>query len=386
MDATRWRERGRESGLSRMATLGWRHRILREVREWFHQQGFMEVETPTLVKAPSPEAVFSPITTLAAGTTDGGYLITSPEFQLKRMLVGGFEKIYRLGPVFRGGELGAHHNPEFTMLEWYRIHQGAEALGTEAPGAEVLTEDLAGLFNRLAPLVEELAEVLEEDPQPGGAEAPKARTLSKRAADLSRASIPQATVAALFKAHLGMDIRGVAQVEALIKAVQAADDGQEILRGVLPGNQDGEGAGTEAANVGFTEVFTRLWLEVEQRLPPEPLLVVDWPAPLASLARLKPDDPTLAERVELYAGGLELANGFAELTDPVEQRRRFEKDLADRKAQGLPQVPLDEAFLGALAEGMPPAAGMALGVDRLVMYLTAAPDITHVLPFAWDER
>jgi lysyl-tRNA synthetase class 2 len=125
---------------------------------------------------------------------------------------------------------------------------------------------------------------------------------------------------------------------------------------------------------------------VEAALDAAPLLVTEWPAPTASLARLKPDDPSVAERMELYAGGLELANGFAELTDPAEQRRRFAADLAERNRLGLPSLPLDEAFLAALAEGMPPAAGMALGIDRLVLLLTGAQAIRDVLPFAWDER
>jgi lysyl-tRNA synthetase class 2 len=168
---------------------------------------------------------------------------------------------------------------------------------------------------------------------------------------------------------MGLELAGVTTAAGLRAAAEAAG---------LP----------DAASLSgdFVEALSSLWVRIEPLLGAAPLLVGDWPAPTASLARLKPDDPTLAERLELYVGGLELANGFHELTDPAEQRRRFERDLAARRAQGLPPVPLDEAFLAALAEGMPPAAGMALGVDRLAMLLTGARTVRDVLPFAWDER
>ncbi len=266
------------------------------------------------------------------------------------MLVGGFERIYRLGPAYRGGEVGAHHNPEFTMLEWYRAHAGAEALAL----------DLEGLLGRLAPLARDAAaQVLHP------ATAARLRGLAE---DLARRPYRQETMASLFRHYLGMDIAGVTTAEGLRGAALAAN---------VPG--------WEALPPAFDDAFFTLWERIEPLLPPEPLLVGAWPAPLASLAQLKPDDPAVALRVELYVGGLELANGFAELTDAAEQRRRFAADLAARAARGLPAVPLDEAFLSALEEGLPPAAGMALGVDRLAMLLTGAPAIRDVLPFADDE-
>jgi elongation factor P--(R)-beta-lysine ligase len=346
-DALRWRQA--PGGVTRMALLRRRHRILQAVRAWFDAEGFLEADTPALVRAPSPEPVFAPI---AAGAD---WLITSPEFQHKRLLVGGFERIYRLGPAFRGGEVGAHHNPEFTLLEWYRAHADSAALAT----------DLEGLLGTLAPLALEAA-ALWGDPA-------RAQTLRARAAALQRRPWPRATVRELFAAHLGLELAGVTTAPALRAAALRAGAGvSEAEAAALQGD--------------FTAAFSALWVRIEPRLPAGPLLVTDWPAPTASLARLKPGDPTLAERVELYVDGVELANGFAELTDPAEQRRRFEADLAARRAQGLPPVPLDEAFLAALEEGMPPAAGMALGVDRLVLLLTGAGTLREVLPFAWDER
>ena len=343
-DALRWRAPG--GGMpSRMTLLRLRAVVLRGIREWFHQQDFLETDTPALLRAPSPEAVFEPI---QAGE---GWLGTSPEFQLKRMLVGGFERIYRMGPVFRGAEVGPHHNPEFTLLEWYRVDAGLEAMAA----------DLEGLLGHLAPMARTF---LEDDALAGAGSVPGEHMVRLRA--LEGAPFARATVAKLFAVHLKMNLSGVETVEALRQAAQEA--GREA-----PAGED------------FTALFSRLWLDVEAEFPDAPLLVVDWPAPTASLARLKPGDPTVAERMELYAGGLELANGFAELTDPAEQRARFERDLAQRAEQGLRTVPLDEPFLGALEEGMPPAAGMALGVDRLVMLLSGADRIRNVLPFAWDE-
>ena len=346
-DALRWR--AAPQGVTRMALLEQRQRTVQALRAWFAAEGFLEVETPALVRAPSPEPVFAPVP--AGGPAADGWLITSPEFQLKRMLVGGFERIYRMGPVFRGGEVGAHHNPEFTLLEWYRAHAGSDALAA----------DLERLLGGLAPLAEAAAALWPD--------AGRAALLRERAAALRRRPWPRVTVRELFARHLRMEIGGVTDARALCAAARAAR---------VPG--------ADALPADFTAAFSALWLRIEAALPPAPLLVAEWPAPAASLARLKPGDPSVAERLELYAGGLELANGFAELTDPAEQRRRFAADQAARAAQGLPPVPLDEAFLAALEEGMPPAAGMALGVDRLVLLLTGAETLRDVLPFAWDER
>ncbi|MDH4246825.1 MAG: EF-P lysine aminoacylase EpmA [Deltaproteobacteria bacterium] len=350
-DALRWQSASPGEALPRMSFLRLRHAVTRALRDYFDSQGFLEVDTPALVRAPSPEAVFEPI---SVGRE--AYLITSPEFQLKRMLVGGFERIYRLGAAFRGGEIGPLHNPEFTLLEWYHCLAGTEALA----------EDLARLLQALAPLAEQAADLWHAQ---SGARGEVSLRLRRLGEACHRPAIPVVTVRNLCADTLGVDLRGITQAKDLRRALLAAGY-----------------AGEAREDWDFTALFSALWLRVEQRMPPEPLLISEWPAPLASLARLKPDDPSVAERIELYAGGLELANGFAELTDPFEQRRRFHADLEQRRSSGLPSVPLDECFLSALEEGMPPAAGMALGVDRLVMLLTGAPQLRHVLPFAWDER
>ncbi len=359
--------RGRLPGapVSRMTYLKLRHAVLRTIRSYFEEQGFLEVDTPVLVRAPSPEPQFSPV------EAEGGFLIASPEFQMKRMLVGGFEKIFRIGAVFRAGESGAHHNPEFTLLEWYRAYRGLDAMG----------EDLEALLGLLAPLSVPAADTavpaVDAAVSTANAAAPlpgnphSARTFAARtfaARSLGARPFPRISIAELFQRHLGMTVAGVTTAPDLRAAALAA-----------------KVAGAEKLPGDFEQAFSVLWERVEPLLGREPLLVVDWPAPLASLARLNPADPNVAERMELYAGGLELANGFAELTDPAEQRRRFERQLNARKRQGLPPVPLDEKFLAALAQGMPPASGMALGVDRLVMLLGGAADIRQVLPFSAEE-
>jgi lysyl-tRNA synthetase class 2 len=350
-DALRWRKPGRAP--SRMALLRLRHGVLRELRGFFDGQGFVEVETPAWVRAPSPEPQFAPV---SAGE---GYLITSPEFQLKRLLVGGLERVYRIGPAFRGGERGGQHNPEFTLLEWYRVDAGTDELAA----------DLHALLCRLAPLAEAFAAQSGASGPGGSGTGISSHTAPPRLRpDWVIAPLRRETVAGLFRRHLGMDLTGVTTAEALLRAARAAGRPEA---GELPPT--------------FDQAFSRLWVELEPHFPLEPFLVADWPAPLARLARRNPRDPRLAERLELYAGRMELANGFAELTDPVQQRERFLAQLDQRRKQGLPPLPLDEAFLEALADGMPPAAGMALGVDRLVMLVAGAADIRDVLSFAAEE-
>lgn len=337
-DALRWRNLGRTP--SRMALLRFRHQMLRALREWFDEQDFLEVETPLLVPAPSPEVQFQPFAvTVEGASAPVGFLITSPEFQMKRMLVGGFPRIYQICRCFRGMESGRRHNPEFSMLEWYR---SGGMVGD-------VTQDLEGFISALHHAASEL---------PG----------------ITRPSLPKppwrrTTVRALFAQHFQLDLDELSDAVRLRKTVVAQGHADWL-----------EGAES------YDDVFFRLWDRLEPELGREgPLFVHAWPLPLASLARELPENPGYADRVELYMDGLELANGFGELTDPAEQRRRFENDLTNRQAAGRDSVPLDEPFLASLEEGMPPAAGMALGIERLLMWLSGSQDIREVLAFAWDE-
>ena len=284
-------------------TLRFRSDVLATVRLFFRQQGFCEVETPTLVRSPGMEPQ------LCAVPAGERWLITSPEYHMKRLLASGMDRIYQIARCFREDERGAHHAREFTMLEWYRAGVGYEAL----------MEDCEALLAHLLPL-------------------------HRGAASLA-APFERLTVAEAFLRHAGADASALPE-----------DD------------------------------FFRLLVErVEPQLGRQrPTVLYEWPAAYAALARLKPDDPAVALRFELYAGGIEIANAFDELCDAAEQRRRLLGEQATRRARGLEVYPLDERFLDAVGR-MPAASGIALGLDRLVMLLWGARHIEEVRAFAEDD-
>jgi lysyl-tRNA synthetase class 2 len=307
------------------AVLEARGRILRAVRAWFEAEGFLEVETPARVRSPGQEVHLDAI---AAG--DGHWLITSPEYHLKRLVAAGFSQVVEIGRCWRDHESGPHHATEFTMVEWYRAGAPLETLAADC-------EALIGVAIRAT----------ERGPSALGLAAPFART----------------TVRELFRRHAGLDLRGDEDAAELGDQARAA--------GVALGSAE-----------AWDDIFYQVFLDrIEPALATAgPTFVFDWPAPLAALARPKPKDPRLCERFELYAGGLELANAFGELTDAVEQRRRFEAESHVRAARGKAVYPIDEALLAALPR-MPPTAGIALGFDRLVMLALGLPDIRQVQAF-----
>ena len=290
-----------------------RARILRSARDFFDTRGFLEIETPLVVPSPGLDLhLDAPVVT----TRDGErYLITSPEYQMKRLLAGGLERIYQVTKCFRNDEIGERHQPEFTMLEWYRAFSGVEAVMRD-------TEEL----------VAEVARAVS-----GGT------TLRTSRGDVDvTPPWPRITVREAFGRFAKVDLRDV-----------VADE----------------------------ERFYRLLVEeVEPALADfGALFLCDYPASMASLARKKPSDPRFAERFEAYVGGIELCNGFGELTCPSEQRARLTADQEVRRARGLPVYPIDERFLRALEEGMPPSGGNALGLDRLVMLALGAAHIEDVI-------
>ena len=283
-----------------------RHRILRAVRAFFDERGFLEVEVPTLWGEVIPEDHIEPV------RCGDRWLLTSPEIHMKRLLAEGHERIYAIGPNFRAGERGALHHPEFRMLEWYRAGGDLDALAL----------DVEGLFGAVADAlgVDELS-------------------WRGRAAAL-RGGWDRRDIADVFTEHAGWD-------------PVAAWDGDRF------------DLDTDA------RVGPRLgW--------PRPLLLEAWPAAQAALARLDPADPRVARRMEAWVCGLELSNGFEELTDPTEQRARFDAVDAARAARGLEPLGQPEAFLETVAH-MPPSAGMALGLDRMVMLFTGAETIDEVV-------
>ncbi|MFL5262481.1 MAG: EF-P lysine aminoacylase EpmA [Anaeromyxobacteraceae bacterium] len=324
-----------------------RARLSAVVRAFLSDLGYEEVETPCLVPAPGMEphidAFCAPFQPADGGRATPLWLHSSPEYAMKRLLADGFHRTFQLARVFRNGEVSATHNPEFTMLELYRA------------GA-----DYEGVMRDVEALVAEAARAL------GGGTALAA---GGRALDLA-APYERLSVAEAFRVHVGVDLL-------------ACEGDVARLRAALGSRALDVGAASDT----FDDLFFRLFLDrVEPALAAtgRPVYVVDWPAPMAALSRVKAADPRVAERFELYAGGLELANGFSELTDAAEQRRRLEEERALRVKLGRPAYPLDERFLEAVGR-MPEAGGVAVGFDRLLMLLTGAASIDDVLLFPARE-
>ncbi len=286
--------------------------MLERIRAYFAAQEVREVQTPVL----SASAVSDPaIESVAAETARGErlWLQTSPEYPMKRLLAAGFGDCYQVCPVFRDGESGRLHNPEFTMIEWYRLDYGIGEMEHDVD--RVLRVACAELR-----------------------EFPPARAVGYRAAMQQGCGIDCAT-AQVPEIRAALASRGIDPVDA---GAWDRDEWLDLLMGAVVGPSLGHDA---------------------------PVFLHDYPPEQAALARLRtePDGSRVAERFELYVDGLELANGFRELGDAGEQRQRFERDQATRQRRGLPLRPLDERLLAALATGLPDCAGVALGFDRLVV-------------------
>jgi lysyl-tRNA synthetase class 2 len=329
-----------------------RARLSGGVRRTLGEMGYEEVETPCLVPAPGMEPHLSPFE--APFVPEGGgaarplWLHTSPEYAMKRLLAEGFPRVFQLSRVFRNGEVSRTHNPEFTMLELYRAGTGYE-----------------GIMADLERLLDACARALSAD---GSTRVRRGGRVLDLAAPYERLTCAEA-----FRRHAGVDLgacldggRGDGARLAALARVAGLDPGPE-----------GE---------PFEDVFFRVMLDaVEPRLGLErPTYLVDWPAPMAALSRVKGDDPRWAERFELYAGGLELANGFTELNDAAEQRARLVEEQQLRGRLGRPVLPLDEPFLEAVGR-MPDAGGVAVGFDRVLMLLVEADAIGDVLLFPAEE-
>ncbi|MDV3468396.1 EF-P lysine aminoacylase EpmA [Stenotrophomonas sp. C3(2023)] len=295
------------------------------IRAFFSERAVLEVETPILSAAGNTEPNIDSFQTRFSGHRDGGeplrWLRTSPEHALKRLLAAGVGDCYELGRVFRNGEAGGRHNPEFTMLEWYRVGWDHHRL----------IEETAALVQQALALV--------------------GRTATLDIIDYR----------SLYQRHLGID-----PFAASLPALQ-----QALGEGVV----DGEGLGRDD------------WLDLLMTHHIQPqfdtavmTVVHDWPASQAALARVRPGEPPLAERFELYLGAVELANGYHELNDAAEQRARFAHDLQRRRARGQVLPPIDEALLQALPQ-LPACAGVAVGVDRLLMAMNHTGRIADVLAF-----
>jgi lysyl-tRNA synthetase class 2 len=323
MSANDWRPTASLPALKARADLN------RLIRDFFQHRAVLEVETPLMSRGSGTDPHLTPIVARygVEHASEGSprYLQTSPEFAMKRLLAAGSGPIYQLCKAFRDGESGSRHNPEFTMLEWYR------------PGLslEQLMDEVEALVRETLPL--------------------------------AAAAIPRLSYAALFQRELGIDPHAAALAD-LQALVQTRVDAQLEL-----GERDA--------------CLDLLYSALIEPTLIEPVFIHDYPASQAALAKTEPDAQgrLVARRFELVIGGLELANGYDELSDAAEQARRFEEDGIKRARLGLPQLAVDLRLVAALAQGLPACAGVALGVDRLLMLKLGTRNIEDVLTFP-EER
>jgi lysyl-tRNA synthetase class 2 len=316
-----WRPTATLSALRRRAEL------LASAREFFRRRGVLEVETPILSAVAVSDPQIDSLATAVAGRPGPFYLSTSPEYPMKRLLAAGSGDIYQISRVFRDGEHGRWHNPEFTMLEWYRLGFDDAALMSEV---ETLVGALLAPGRLLAP-----AERLTY------AEALR-RHAGVDAFDAGDADLDRAALAHGVECHADLD----------------RDGKLDLLMGLVVG--------------------PRLGCD-------RPCFLCDYPASQAALARLKPGTPAVAARFEFYLDGIELANGFHELADAREQRTRFERDLETRRLRNRSRPPMDARFLAALESGLPDCAGVALGFDRLVGIALGVPELAQAMAFPIDN-
>lgn len=314
--------------------------ITRALRAWFDEQGFAEVETGVLQVSPGNEThLHAPRTELirADGTRATRYLRTSPEFAAKKLLAAGEQKIFEFARVFRDRERGDLHLPEFTMLEWYRA--GASYDAVMADSVVVIAR---------------------------AAKATGIGRFSFRGRNADPFAEPERlTVAAAFERFAGIDLLATVADGEGDRAALAAVAGKKVR---ITGDDT------------WSDIFSKVLVEhVEPQLGQGRLTVLlEYPVPEAALARAKPSDPRVAERFEIYACGVELANGFGELTDAAEQRHRFTQAMDEKQRRYGERYPLDEEFLAAVAL-MPEASGVALGFDRLVMLASGAVRVDQVV-------
>ena len=315
-----------------------RNRLQASIRGWFAEREFLEVDPSALQVSPGNETHLHAFTCTAIGNDGQGqqrYLHTSPEFAMKKLLAAGERRIFSFAHVWRNRERGARHSPEFTMLEWYRVGQPYEVL---------MADTMA--FLRLAA---------------GGGNLRHRDMICDPAQEPQRLSVAEA-----FRLYAGIDLLATLDGVATDRDALAA---QAVAAGLRVAGDD-----------VWSDIFSRVLSErVEPHLGQGRVTILDrYPAAEAALARVCADDAREAERFEVYACGVELANGFGELTNPVEQRRRFQAEMDEKQRIYGERYPLDEDFLAALAL-TPEACGIALGFDRLVMLATGAPNIDDVI-------
>lgn len=309
---------------ARFETLHLRARLLNDIRAFFLDRNVLEVETPSLSQSTVTSPYIESLITRIQGHRSAFYLQTSPEFAMKRLLAAGSGCIYQICKAFRDGESGQRHNPEFTMLEWYRIGFDHYDLMDEM---DQLLQSVAGT-------------------QPA-----------------QRVSYRQ-----LFLDYLGFDPFSAEKAELIIQIQQLA----------LPYEF---GLLTHCSQDDLFDILIGHVIEPQLGQANTPTFVYDFPSSQAALARISTENSQVAERFEVYLFGMELANGFHELADAEEQKQRFLAENQQRKQKGLAEIPIDQHFIAALQHGLPDCAGVALGVDRLLMAMLRTQRIEEVLAF-----
>jgi lysyl-tRNA synthetase class 2 len=315
--------------------------VLREIRTFFDRQGFIEVETPLLIRSPGMEPHLRAFET----ESESGrrlYLPTSPEYAMKRLLSEGLERIYQLCKSFRDEAPSTFHNPEFTMLEWYRAYSDYREIAADT---ESLVAHVAKRVTGSTRLTFRRIDVDVSTPW-------------------ERLSVREA-----FCRYSDVDGDPCGDPGAFLASAKTSKSTS------LDDRDD------------FDSAFFKIFLDqIEPNLgSPRPTILTDYPASMAALAKRSTDSPEIAERFEVYIAGIELANAFTELNDPAEQRNRLESESAKRASLGAPEYAIDESFLDALRSGVPPSGGIALGVDRLIMLLSDTDHIADVLAFPFPE-
>jgi len=314
-----------------IVTLKRRAQLLADVRRFFSERNVLEVETPVLSQAAPTATYLDSFSTLyqpTGITPKAYYLQTSPEFAMKRLLAAGSGDIYQIAKVFRHGELGRLHNPEFTMLEWYRPALSYQALMTEV---DTLLQEVAGL--------------------------PAAISMRYHEA---------------FLQYLDVDIDAV---------------DTDVLRNLTMSQINGLPSDWQCGRDGWLELLMSEVIEPRLAVLAVPVMVFDFPSSQAQLAKVYQNSlgHNVAARFEVYAGGLELANGYDECQDAEELRRRFAQDNRQRQQQAKPEMPVDEHFLAAMSAGLPSCTGVALGLDRLMLLITQKQRLEEVISFGFER-
>ncbi len=330
-----------------------REKVTDSIRLFFKSNGFHEMETPLMVAAPGAEPylnLFETSLQLPDGQAKQAYFLTSPEYALKKLLAAGFGSIFEICKTFRNREsLGGTHNPEFTILEFY--HSQANYL------------DVMNDFEKMLSFI---CQTLKIDA--------KNFVYQGRTFDLSSPYL-RMSVAELFQKYLNLNADELLNLAALRNKAKTL-------------GYDLSGVENLSADLAWEEIYNQLFLnEIESKLAEfnQPVIVCDYPAPQAALARKKTDDPRFAERFEVYLGGMELGNAFGELIDADEQKKRLEADLQLRKELGKKEQKIDQDFIAALESGLPECSGMAVGIDRLIMLFADVSNIDEVLLFPASE-